>query len=234
MKTRIAFVFAFVLAIVAAGTVDAHNPSATLTCVEGSPSLHIGLSNYNGNVANSVSWGIDGASDSAPLAFSTSYTNLINAGSPFVGHTAQVVILAGDDPTGSHGWTITYNLSVDPCQDATPAPPTPTPTPTATPTPEVTPTPVPTPTVDPCASPTIAPDIILQSACPTTAPSATPSATPIPSTLHTPAPTPPATDTAPPVDGGGLGIGIVLAFILGAVATGIAGALVLQAREDRS
>src|SRR5271157_2656961 len=101
-----------------AGSVSAHNPSASLTCnVDHQPELIISLTNYSsvtGHIdANTVSASIDGVSVLSTTNFGTTYSNTFSAGSPFVSHTAQVVVFAWDDPTGSHGWTTTINLKSD-------------------------------------------------------------------------------------------------------------------------
>ena len=135
---RIALVGAFALAILAAGSVAAHSPSASLSCHDGTPLLTIDLTNYNPAVTNTVSYGIDGAAGTTPEVFLASFHRTVSVGSPFVTHHVQVVVKAGDDPDGTHGWTIVYNLTGEPCQ--TPSEtftcglpcesPTPTPSPT--------------------------------------------------------------------------------------------------------
>ena len=133
-----------------AGIATAHVPQATLICSTGNPVLSISLTYYSHSTTqhNTVSASIDGTSVLSTTNFDTSYSNSFSAGSPFVSHAAQVVVHAWDDPTGSHGWSTTINLSASSCQ-------TPTPTPTHTPTPTATPTTPPTtpPTVAPTETP---------------------------------------------------------------------------------
>jgi hypothetical protein len=123
------------------GAVNAHNPNASLSCNNGQPKLVISLTAYNSSYTNTVGASIDGSTVLATTTFGSSFSTTISAGSPYVGHTAIVVIVAGDDPTGSKGWTKTYNLTATGCQK-----PTPTPTATATPTATHTATPTATPT----------------------------------------------------------------------------------------
>jgi hypothetical protein len=113
-----------------AGVASAHVPQATLTCSNGSPVLSISLTYYSHSTTqhNTVAASIDGTSVLSTTNFDTSYSHSFSAGSGYVSHTAQVVIHAWDDPSGSHGWTTTINLSANGCQ-------TPTPTPTKTPLP---------------------------------------------------------------------------------------------------
>lgn len=201
VKLRAAGVIAFVLAILASGTVSAHNPSASLSCGDGGPVLHIGLTNYNGTHDNTVSATIDGTSVLAVTDFGSSYTGSFNAGSSFDAHTAVVNVTAWDDPTGSHGWTIAYDLSVPACQQATPPP---SPTPSTTPDP----TPTPVPSVEPTPTPSVAP-------------SPSPVVTPTPRV--TPAPTPPATSTdgQSPESGGAITFAQLLVTFMAGIVLGI-------------
>jgi hypothetical protein len=173
-------------ALLVPATVAAHNPNASLTCQDGQPVLNIDLTDYNDQVKNTVSAAIDGNLVLDVTTFASSYANAFSAGSPFAGHTAQVVVIAGDDPTAAKGWSAVINLGLDPCQQ-----PTPPPTPTATPTPSstATATPTPTPTATPTPSSTA-------TATPTPTPTAT--ATPSSTATATPTPTPTATSTPKP------------------------------------
>ncbi len=164
------------LLLVTAGVVSAHNPNASLSCNNGSPVLNINLTQYQSAYTNTVSASIDGTSVLATTTFGSSFSTSIAAGSPYVAHTAQVIVKAGDDPTGSKGWSRTINLSSEACLAPTPTPKS-TPTPTPSPVPTPTPTPVATPTATPVPTPT-----------PTPSPVVTP--TPVPSENPTPTPTP--------------------------------------------
>jgi uncharacterized membrane protein YtjA (UPF0391 family) len=168
------------------GIAAAHTPQATLTCVQGSPVLSISLQYYSHSSSshNTVSASVDGSSVLSTTNFDTSYAHTFPAGSSTASHTAQVKVYAWDDPTGSHGWTTTLNLSAPACQH-----PTPTPTPTHTPTPTATPTA--TRTAPPTESPT---------ATPTAPPTATPTATPTAPPTETPTATPTTTPTATPTE----------------------------------
>jgi hypothetical protein len=165
-RASIAVLFGAALMAVFAGTAAAHVPSANLTCnADHQPQLVISLTAYTSNSShlnqNTVSASIDGVSVLSTTNFGTSYSHTFSAGSAFVGHTAQVIVFAWDDPTGSHGWTKTINLDSSNCQKP-PSSPAPTATPTSTPTATPTPTPTPTPfqsfqgetaTPDPTATP---------------------------------------------------------------------------------
>jgi hypothetical protein len=170
------------LLLMTAGIASAHNPNASLSCNDGNPVLNISLTNYQASFTNTVSATIDGTSVLATTTFGTTYSHSFSAGSPFVAHTAQVIVLAGDDPTGSKGYSRTINLSSEACLAPTPTPkPTPTPTPVPTPTPTAVPTPTPT-------------------AVPTPTPTAVPTPTPTPVATQLAAPTPTPTGSALPTD----------------------------------
>ena len=134
------------------GIASAHNLSVSLTCntqsLQNQPQLVITLTNYNSTHNNTVGASIDGSTVVPTTNFGTSYIHTYTACSAYVGHTAQVVVHAWYDPTGSLGYTKTFNLSSNPCLTATPtltATHTPTPTPTHTPTATPTHTPTSTP-----------------------------------------------------------------------------------------
>ncbi len=169
------------------GIAAAHNPSATLTCVQGVPKLSISLTSYNTGGVNTVSASIDGTSVLSTTDFGASYSNTFSAGSSFVSHTAQVVVYAYDDPTGTHGWTKTFNLSHAACETATPSPthdPTATATHTSSPTATATHTSSPTTTATASASHCVVDDVYTApTPCPTAFQSfqgetATPASTP--------------------------------------------------------
>jgi hypothetical protein len=206
-----------------AGVAAAHTPSVSLTCHDGSPQLSISLQSYTSSSQhyhlNTVWASIDGTTVLPTTHFGSSYSHTFPAGSSYVAHTAEVDVYAWDDPTGSHGWTKTFNLSVAACKDPTPSPtPTATATPTETPTATPTETPTATPTETPTATPTETPyqSFEGETATPTTSPTETPfqsfegeTATPFQTT------TPPPTSS----DGGssgtpnsGLALLICLAF----------------------
>ena len=178
-----------------AGIATAHVPQATLICSTGNPVLSISLTYYSHSTTqhNTVSASIDGTSVLSTTNFDTSYSNSFSAGSPFVSHAAQVVVHAWDDPTGSHGWSTTINLSASSCQTPTPTPtPTHTPTPTATPTTPPTTPPTTRPTTPPTTPPTATP-----TTPPTTRPTVAPTETPFESFLGETA-TPTTPPTTPP------------------------------------
>ena len=101
------------------GVASAHTPNVTFTCEQSGPVLDINLTAYNSGVTNTVAATIDGGTVLATTTFGSSYSHSFPGGSPFVGHSAQVVVIAGDDPDGTHGWTKTFNPSVPACQTET-------------------------------------------------------------------------------------------------------------------
>jgi hypothetical protein len=147
-------------ALVAPAGVTAHTPKVSLTCDYG---LKVNLTAYNTNGTNTVAVSIDGSPVAgSPFTFSSSFTHTYAVDPPTEGHTATVAVTAWDDPSGSKGWTKTFDLSIEACVEPTPTPtpvptPTPTPEPTATPTPAPTATPTPPPTERATPTPTPAP-----------------------------------------------------------------------------
>ncbi len=168
------------VALAAPAGVSAHTPRVSLTCQGG---LVVTLTQYNTGGSNSVDIEIDGSDVAgSPFAFGGSFSQTFSVQPPTTAHTATVKVMAWDDPTGSKGWTKTFNLDIAACVQPTPTPePTPTPTPEPTPTP--TPEPTPTPTPEPEATPTPTPEA-------TTAPTGD-----VGGVTGTPRPTLPATDT---------------------------------------
>ncbi len=117
-----AFVALLLLLIpAAAGVASAHIPSATLKCVEHQPVLAVDLEDYNASYTNTVAVSTDSVAVSgSPFTFVTKFNQTWTLVSATVAHTALVVVSAGDDPNGSHGWSKTYNLQVDACQKPAP------------------------------------------------------------------------------------------------------------------
>jgi hypothetical protein len=110
-----------------AGIVQAHGLAASFACNDANPSvpvLSVAMSDFSTGVVNSIMVTIDGTVVLPTTTFATDYSNTFPGGNPTAAHTAVVTVLAGDDPTGSLGFSKTFNLSVDACQDATPTPPT--------------------------------------------------------------------------------------------------------------
>ena len=104
-----------------AGVASAHTPSATLRCVDGEPVLAVDLKYYNASYTNTVAVSTDSVAVSgSPFTFVTTFNQTWTLVPATVAHTALVVVSAGDDPTGSHGWSKTYNLQVDACQKPPP------------------------------------------------------------------------------------------------------------------
>ena len=123
------------------GLAAAHTPNASLSCDGG---LHVSLVDYESQFTNTVAISIDGSPISgSPFTFGSNFVHSYSLGDPTKPHTATVDVHAGDDPTGSEGWSVSYELRAAACAEPTPTP-TPTPTLTATPTPDPTATPDPT------------------------------------------------------------------------------------------
>jgi hypothetical protein len=106
-------------------TVSAHVPSASLACDTAGPILNVNLVKYTSSVTNTVVVTVDGVVADSNANFGTTFIktyhiNTTNA--PFVAHTAEVNVHAGDDPTGSHGWTKDIKLTAARC--VAPASPT--------------------------------------------------------------------------------------------------------------
>ena len=102
-----------------AGVVQAHDLSATFTCSDSdasSPVLSIHLGDFGATFTNTVAASIDGTSVLATTTFLTDYSATFPGGDPTVGHSAEVVVTAGDDPDGSKGFTKTFELTVGHCQ----------------------------------------------------------------------------------------------------------------------
>jgi hypothetical protein len=117
-RFTVALAAASLLGLVAVGAVSAHSGNATLSCVEGTPTLHVEGSNYPDG--STVSFGIDGES---PVVQNANGSSDLSAGDPFTGHTATVDFLSSDQQSQ---FDFHFDLSVDPCQQETPPPNPPT------------------------------------------------------------------------------------------------------------
>ncbi|HEY2888490.1 MAG TPA: hypothetical protein VGJ17_07730 [Candidatus Limnocylindrales bacterium] len=109
-----------------AGVVQAHDPEAFLACNDATPSvpvLSISVTDYDPTFTNTVEASIDGVEVLATTTFGVDYTGSFPGGDPFAAHTAVVKVHTNEDNEGTQGFTKTFNLSVDPCQTATPTPP---------------------------------------------------------------------------------------------------------------
>ena len=222
LRAPLAAAMAVTMLLAYAGSAFAHTPSVSLSCQYG---LKVYLTQYATGGSNTVSvWIDDVPVAGSPFSFGASFSNTWAVQPPTAAHTAKVVIYAWDDPTGSKGWSKTYNLSLPACQQPTPTPTVaPTPTPTVAPTPTPTVAPTPTPTVAPTPTPTVAPT---PTPTPTPEPEVTPTPTPTGTTVPatgTPAPTSTPRITPPPTDvagdegsGPGAGLALVLALLAGA------------------
>ena len=125
---------ALLLLLVTAGTVAAHNASATMTCGEQRTEVQVNGSQYPEGSTYTVA--IDGTAALGPFDANTGGTDVYDAGSPTVAHTAVVTFHSSD---GKTQFDFVFELSAEACV----ATPTPTPTPegsvaegTSTPSPE--------------------------------------------------------------------------------------------------
>jgi len=125
---------AVMLLLVSAGTVAAHDASATMTCGEEQTVVNVDGSGYPEGSTYTVA--IDGAAALGPFDANTGGTAVHNAGSPTVAHTAVVTFTSSD---GKTQFNFVFELSAEACVEQTP---TPSPTPeqsvagTSTPSPE--------------------------------------------------------------------------------------------------
>ncbi|MFE0458965.1 LAETG motif-containing sortase-dependent surface protein [Kitasatospora sp. NPDC058965] len=152
---------ATVLAVVGvgvlSGTAWAHKQAVTSTCT----SATVDLTDYNGDVTNTVTVIIDGKTLVDKQTFGTTFKQTFQVAAHDKPLTGEVDVLAGDDLKGHNGWTGTWPITIPVC----PPPPSPSPSPTPTkPAPSPTPTPTPTPTTAP---PTVKPTSKAPSPSPT-------------------------------------------------------------------
>lgn len=124
-------VAAFLFLLVMAGTVAAHDASATMTCDESGTVVNVNGSGWPAGSTYSLT--IDGGSAQGPFDPNTGATDVYDAGSPTLAHSAVVTFHSSD---GQTQFDFVFELSAEACVQ-----PTPPPTPTATPTPPPTPTP---------------------------------------------------------------------------------------------
>src|SRR6186997_587674 len=88
---------AVMLLLVSAGTVAAHDASATMTCGEEQTVVNVDGSGYPEGSTYTVA--IDGAAALGPFDANTGGTAVHNAGSPTVAHTAVVTFTSSDGKT---------------------------------------------------------------------------------------------------------------------------------------
>jgi hypothetical protein len=118
---------AVTLLLLTAGTVAAHNASATMTCGEERTEVHVTASSYPAGSTYTVA--IDGGAALGPFDANTGDTDVFDAGSPTVAHTAVVTFHSAD---GKTQFDFVFQLSAEACVEQTP---TPTPSASATPSP---------------------------------------------------------------------------------------------------
>lgn len=115
MKMRaLAFMVAMTAAMLVPGTATAHNPSASVACEDGQPTLLVDLQAYNGT--NHVKVKVDGQTI-VDQDFGSSYTLTTTVGSPYSAHDVKVTVLAHDDPAATRGWSVTYDLHAPACKE---------------------------------------------------------------------------------------------------------------------
>ncbi|HLY13685.1 MAG TPA: hypothetical protein VKR24_05000 [Candidatus Limnocylindrales bacterium] len=122
-----------------AGITEAHDLAVSFACNDADPSvpvLTINLGEFDDAYVNSVSASIDGTTVLPTTTFPTNFSATFPGGSPSASHTAEVIVLASDDPTGAQGFSKTFELSVERCDGVTPTPPSTAPStpPSASPT----------------------------------------------------------------------------------------------------
>jgi hypothetical protein len=122
---------AVLLLLVTAGTVAAHNASATMVCGEQRTEVRVDGSGYPEGSTYTVA--IDGAAALGPFDANTGGTAVYDAGSPTVAHTAVVTFSSSD---GKTQFNFVFQLSAEACVVEQTPTPSPTSTPTASPTPE--------------------------------------------------------------------------------------------------
>lgn len=100
-----------------AGTASAHTVAASASC---QPGVRVDLSNYDNSVGhvNHVTVTVDGVVK-IDQNFGSAYGVTVPVPQDSSVHTWTVAVTAWDDPTGSNGWTKTYQGRVGPC-DTTP------------------------------------------------------------------------------------------------------------------
>ncbi len=129
---------AVMLLLVTVGTVAAHNANATMTCGDERTEVQVTGGGYPEGSTYTVA--IDGAAALGPFDANVSGTDVYDAGSPTVAHTAVVTFNSSD---GKTQFNFVFQLSAEACVVVETPTPTPSPTPeqsvqvgTPTPSPE--------------------------------------------------------------------------------------------------
>jgi hypothetical protein len=123
---------------------SAHVHSDTAGCYNNSAVFKVDLENYNGGKTNTVTITDQGTTIVNAETFKTSYVKTFTDADATVAHTFTISVVAGDDKTGSQGFTFKDTQTSPVCE--TPPPPPPTTTTTTPPPPSSTTTAPPTTT----------------------------------------------------------------------------------------
>jgi LPXTG-motif cell wall-anchored protein len=136
---------------VLASSASAHVPTWSNTC----DSVTINLTQYNAKVTNTVELKADGQDVIAPTTFGSSYSDTVSLPDHTSPIKLELIVKAGDDRRGKHGWSVDKTATADVCQTTPTSPPpssstpppstssSPTTTPSASPTQSVPATPTP-------------------------------------------------------------------------------------------
>jgi hypothetical protein len=112
----VAPVAALLFLLVMAGTVAAHDATATMTCGAGGTVVNVNGSGWPAGSTYSLT--VDGGSAQGPFDANTGATDVHDAGSPTVAHTAVVTFASSD---GQTQFDFVFQLSAEACAQATPS-----------------------------------------------------------------------------------------------------------------
>ncbi|GAB3452669.1 hypothetical protein GCM10027436_52540 [Actinophytocola sediminis] len=103
-----------------AGTASAHTPKFSSDCAEDGSWVKVELTQYNDKEANTVAVSIDGAVV-AEEEFGKGFEQTFDKLDPAAEHTAEIKVVAWDDPDASKGFSFTEGLTIEACaQPSTP------------------------------------------------------------------------------------------------------------------
>jgi hypothetical protein len=135
----------------ASATATAHTSDIAVSCPDGRTTFTVHLTNYAGESNSLLITG-----DDATLAathFAAEF-RLERAFDGAIDHTFTVMLKAGDDPSGMHGWSFVRKIDAPRCTAAPPAQPVPQTTPVRPKNPVPPPAPITTSTIPTIASAT--------------------------------------------------------------------------------
>ncbi len=115
-KLMAAPVAALLFLLVMAGTVAAHDATATMTCGAGGTVVNVNGSGWPAGSTYSLT--VDGGSVQGPFDANTGATDVHDAGSPTVAHTAVVTFHSAD---GQTQFDFVFNLSAEACAQTPPS-----------------------------------------------------------------------------------------------------------------